>query len=129
MPIWVTVLIAVIGSSAFSKIVDAAISALRARRAEKAAAKEPKEIPPETRLLLGVAHDKIAAKLQTYIGAGRITPEELTELKSYYITPYFECGGDGTIATLWDLFESDVKVCVDLAPETEKTHSGLLTDD
>lgn len=129
MPIWVTVLIAVIGSSAFSKIVDAAISALRARRAAKVAAKEPKEIPPETRLLLGVAHDKIAAKLQAYISAGRITPEELTELKSYYITPYFECGGDGMIATLWDLFESDVKVCVDLAPETEKTHSGLLTDD
>lgn len=35
MPIWVTVLIAVIGSTAFAKIVEAVIAALKARREAK----------------------------------------------------------------------------------------------
>lgn len=127
MPIWITVVVAVIGSTAFTKIVEAVIAALKARREAREAAKKPKEIPALTRLVLGVAHDKIIAKLQAYITVGRISPEDLTELKSYYISPYFECGGDGTVSALWDVFNRDVKVCID-APDTEKQHSGLLTD-
>lgn len=127
MPIWITVFVAVIGSTAFAKIVEAVIAALKARREAREAAKKPKEIPALTRLVLGVAHDKIIAKLQGYITVGHISPEDLTELKSYYISPYFECGGDGTVATLWEVFNRDVKVCV--CQETEKKESGLLTDD
>lgn len=128
MPIWITVFVAVIGSTAFAKIVEAVIAALKARREKREAAKKPKEIPALTRLVLGVAHDKIIAKLQGYITVGHISPEDLTELKSYYISPYFECGGDGTVATLWEVFNRDVKVTID-QPDTEKQHSGLLTDD
>lgn len=128
MPIWITVVVAVIGSTAFAKIVEAVIAALKSRREAREAAKKPKEIPALTRLVLGVAHDKIIAKLQAYITVGRISPEDLTELKSYYISPYFECGGDGTVSALWDVFNRDVKVCID-APDMEKQHSGLLTDD
>lgn len=128
MPIWITVFIAVIGSTAFARVTEAVIAALKARREAREAAKKPKEIPALTRLVLGVAHDKIIAKLQAYITVGRISPEDLTELKSYYISPYFECGGDGTVSALWDVFNRDVKVCID-TPDTEKHHSGLLTDD
>lgn len=128
MPIWITVVIAVIGSTAFARVTEAIIAALKARREAREAAKKPKEIPALTRLVLGVAHDKIIAKLQSYITVGHISPEDLTELKSYYISPYFECGGDGTVATLWEVFRRDVKVCID-TPDTEKQHSGLLTDD
>lgn len=128
MPIWITVFVAVIGSTAFAKIVEAVIAALKARREAREAAKKPKEIPALTRLVLGVAHDKIIAKLQAYITVGRISPEDLTELKSYYISPYFECGGDGTVSALWDVFNRDVKVCID-APDMEKQHSGLLSDE
>lgn len=127
MPIWITVFVAVIGSTAFTKIVEAVIAALKARREAREAAKKPKEIPALTRLVLGVSHDKIIAKLQGYITVGRISPEELTELRAYYIDPYFECGGNGTIKTLWEVFRRDVKVCV--CQETEKKESGLLTDD
>lgn len=128
MPIWITVVVAVIGSTAFAKIVEAVIASLKARREAREAAKKPKEIPALTRLVLGVAHDKIIAKLQAYITVGRISPEDLTELKSYYISPYFECGGDGTVSALWDVFNRDVKVCID-APDMEKQHSGLLSDE
>ena len=128
MPIWITVVVAVIGSAAFAKIVEAVIAALKARREAREAAKKPKEIPALTRLVLGVAHDKIISKLQGYITVGRISPEDLTELKSYYISPYFECGGDGTVSALWDVFNRDVKVCID-TPDTEKQHSGLLSDE
>lgn len=128
MPIWITVFVAVIGSTAFAKIVEAVIASLKARREAREAAKKPKEIPALTRLVLGVAHDKIIAKLQAYITVGRISPEDLTELKSYYISPYFECGGDGTVSALWDVFNRDVKVCID-APDMEKQHSGLLSDE
>lgn len=127
MPIWITVVIAVIGSTAFARVTEAIIAALKARREAREAAKKPKEIPALTRLVLGVSHDKIIAKLQGYITVGRISPEELTELRAYYIDPYFECGGNGTIKTLWEVFMRDVKVCV--CQETDKTESGLLTDD
>lgn len=49
-----------------------------------------------TRLLLGLAHDRIVSIGQMYIGRGWITAEEYDDLYTYLYLPYKEEGGNGT---------------------------------
>lgn len=53
------------------------------------------------RMLLGIANKIICESCQEYISRGYITKEEYEDLKKYLCDPYFELGGDGTVARLF----------------------------
>jgi len=59
-----------------------------AKRSEKKDAK--------TRLLLGLAHDRIIFLASKYIERGWITKDEYKDLNEYLYDPYAEMGGNGT---------------------------------
>lgn len=50
-----------------------------------------------TRLLMGLAHEKIVYLGLTYINRGYITKEEYRDLRLYLCEPYFDLGGNGTV--------------------------------
>ncbi len=52
----------------------------------------------ETKLLLGLACDRIVHLGMTYINRGWITKDEYETLHDYLWLPYKECGGNGTAA-------------------------------
>lgn len=52
----------------------------------------------ETKLLLGLACDRIVHLGMTYIDRGWITKDEYETLHDYLWLPYQECGGNGTAA-------------------------------
>lgn len=49
-----------------------------------------------TRLVLGLAHEKIISLCMKYIKRGSITKDEYDDLMKYLYTPYKDCGGNGT---------------------------------
>lgn len=53
------------------------------------------------RMLLGIANKIICESCRKYISRGYITKEEYEDLKKYLCDPYFELGGDGTVARLF----------------------------
>ena len=75
-----TVLITLIGSAGFW-------SYLGARRAKKSAS---------TRLLIGIAHDRITFLGMKYVEQGYITRDEYENLNDYLYEPYAEAGGNGS---------------------------------
>lgn len=75
-----TVLITLIGSAGFW-------SYLEARRAKKSAS---------TRLLIGIAHDRITFLGMKYVEQGYITRDEYENLNDYLYEPYAEAGGNGS---------------------------------
>lgn len=54
----------------------------------------------KTKLLIGVAHDRIVALATEYIERGCITNDEYENLNDYLFVPYKEAGGNGTAAKL-----------------------------
>lgn len=48
-----------------------------------------------TKLLLGLAYDKIATQGMTYIDRGWISRDEYEEFRTYLYEPYKEAGGNG----------------------------------
>ena len=50
----------------------------------------------KTRLLIGLAHDRIIYLGTQYIERGYITPDEYENLHDYLYTPYTENGGNGS---------------------------------
>ena len=52
----------------------------------------------ETKLLLGLACDRIVHLGMVYINRGWITKDEYETLHDYLWLPYQECGGNGTAA-------------------------------
>jgi hypothetical protein len=50
---------------------------------------------PITRLLLGLAYDKIASLGMSYIERGWISRDEYEEYRKYLYGPYKDCGGNG----------------------------------
>ena len=50
----------------------------------------------KTRLLIGLAHDRIIYLGTTYIDRGYITPDEYENLHDYLYAPYAENGGNGS---------------------------------
>lgn len=49
-----------------------------------------------TRLLMGLAHDKITYFGMKYIDRGWVTKDEYEDLRRYFYEPYIELGGNGT---------------------------------
>lgn len=50
----------------------------------------------KTRLLIGLAHDRIIYLGTQYIDRGYITPDEYENLHDYLYVPYAENGGNGS---------------------------------
>lgn len=76
----VTILITLIGSAGFWSYLDA-------RRAKKSAS---------TRLLIGIAHDRITFLGMKYVERGYLTSDEYENLNDYLYEPYAEAGGNGS---------------------------------
>lgn len=76
----VTILITLIGSASFWSYLDA-------RRTKKSAS---------TRLLVGIAHDRIVFLGMKYVERGYITSDEYENLNDYLYAPYAEAGGNGS---------------------------------
>lgn len=83
MEIW-EILISVFGSV----MASSGLWALIMKRQEK------KDI--KTRMLLGLAHDRIMDLGQKYIEKGKITYDEYENLEKYLYEPYIEMGGNGS---------------------------------
>ena len=49
-----------------------------------------------TKLLIGIAHDRICCLGNNYIERGYIMPDEYENLYDYLYVPYRNCGGNGT---------------------------------
>lgn len=75
-----TIIITLIGSAGFWGFLDA-------RRTKKSA---------NTRLLVGIAHDRIVYLGMKYVSRGYITKDEYENLNDYLFEPYTECGGNGS---------------------------------
>ncbi len=54
----------------------------------------------KTKLLVGIAHDRIICLGQSYISRGYITKDEYENLYDYLFVPYQSCGGNGTAARI-----------------------------
>lgn len=53
-----------------------------------------------TRLLIGIAHDRIMALGTYYIQRGWVTPDEYENLRKYLYDPYKEAGGNGVASKI-----------------------------
>lgn len=82
----VTVVTAVIASSGFWAYLQ--------KRAEK------KDV--KTRVLIGLAHDRIMVLGAHYIERGFITPDEYENLNDYLYEPYRSMGGNGSAKLMMD---------------------------
>ncbi len=76
----VTVLVTLLGSAGFWGYLEA-------RRSKKSA---------NTRLLVGIAHDRIVFLGMKYVERGYITRDEYENLNDYLFEPYSEAGGNGS---------------------------------
>lgn len=76
----VTVLVTLLGSAGFWSWLDA-------RRTKKSA---------NTRLLVGIAHDRITYLGMKYVERGSITRDEYENLNDYLYEPYAAAGGNGS---------------------------------
>lgn len=76
----VTVLVTLLGSAGFWGYLEA-------RRSKKSAT---------TRLLVGIAHDRIVFLGMKYVERGYITRDEYENLNDYLFEPYSEAGGNGS---------------------------------
>lgn len=56
----------------------------------------------KTRLLIGLAHDRIIYLGTRYIDRGYITPDEYENLHDYLYVPYAENGGNGSAKRVMD---------------------------
>ena len=83
----VTILLALIGSAGFWGYLDAR----RARREKKDNKKNA-----NTRLLVGMAHDRIIFLGMKYVERGFITKDEYENLNDYLFEPYAAAGGNGS---------------------------------
>lgn len=83
----VTILLALIGSAGFWGYLDAR----RARREKKDDKKNA-----NTRLLVGMAHDRIIFLGMKYVERGFITKDEYENLNDYLFEPYAAAGGNGS---------------------------------
>ena len=76
----VTVLVTLLGSAGFWSWLDA-------RRTKNSA---------NTRLLVGIAHDRITYLGMKYVERGSITRDEYENLNDYLYEPYAAAGGNGS---------------------------------
>lgn len=76
----VTILVTLLGSAGFWGYLEA-------RRSKKSA---------NTRLLVGIAHDRITYLGMKYVERGSITQDEYENLNDYLYEPYAAAGGNGS---------------------------------
>ena len=76
----VTILVTLLGSAGFWGYLEA-------RRTKKSA---------NTRLLVGIAHDRITYLGMKYVERGSITRDEYENLNDYLFEPYTAAGGNGS---------------------------------
>lgn len=57
----------------------------------------------KTRLLIGLAHDRIIYLGTKYIDRGYVTPDEYENLHDYLYQPYAENGGNGSAKRVMDM--------------------------
>ena len=60
----------------------------------------------KTRLLIGLAHDRIIYLGTQYIERGYITPDEYENLHDYLYAPYAENGGNGSAKRVMEQVKS-----------------------
>lgn len=60
----------------------------------------------KTRLLIGLAHDRIIYLGTMYIDRGYITPDEYENLHDYLYAPYAENGGNGSAKRVMEQVKS-----------------------
>ena len=53
-----------------------------------------------TKMLLGIAHDRLVYLTWLYIERGSVTKEEFENIHKYLYLPYKELGGNGTVERL-----------------------------
>lgn len=82
----VTVICAVLASSGFWAYIQ-----------KKHSAKDVK-----TKLLLGLAYDRLVQTCQVYLKQGYITHNQYEDLRKYLYDPYIEAGGNGTAKHLME---------------------------
>lgn len=54
----------------------------------------------ETKMILGLGHDRIISLGVTYIDRGWVTEDELENLVDYLYEPYAQLGGNGSAKTI-----------------------------
>lgn len=84
----VTVIVAVFGSTGFWALMTAI---WQTRQKKKSS---------ESKLLLGLAHDRICYLGGEFIKRGYVTRDEFENLHDYLFLPYQEMGGTGTAAKI-----------------------------
>lgn len=82
-----TILGAVLASSGFWAFIQ---------EKDKRKAAESKQITNETKMLIGLAHDRIIYLGMVYIERGYITHDEYENLWEYLYQPYEKLGGNGS---------------------------------
>lgn len=93
----ITVLCALFASSGFWAYVIA-------RRDKKREAREKDNV--NTRMTMGLGHDRIIALCEKYIERGWVTSEEYENLRVWLFEPYEEMGGNGTAKRLMAIVDN-----------------------
>lgn len=96
--------------------------------------KENQKDRAETRLLLGIAHDRIIHLGMSYINRGWMTKDEFEDLHKYLWEPYSEFGGNGLAQRVMEdvkklPFRGRMRIHVEAKNEyTEKEQSSEQPD-
>ena len=80
-----------------------------------------------TKLLMGLAHDKITFIGMKYIERGYVTKDEYADLVTYFYEPYRELGGNGTAALIIHAVENlplSARGPIERATESVSDHAG-----
>lgn len=64
--------------------------------------KKTGDVSKQSKMLMGLAHDRIIYLGSKYIERGYITAEELDDFNTYLYGPYADLGGNGTGKTIWE---------------------------
>ena len=84
MPIWADIVITFLASSGFWALITRFLD----RKSN------------QSRMILGLGHDKITYLCKAYIKRGWLTTDEFDNLYNYLYTPYKAMGGNGTAERL-----------------------------
>lgn len=106
-------LIAAVTSSGIASIIIYLI-----QRRDNKKREEAKNDDVSTKMLLGLAHDRVLSLTERYIRRGCITLKEKTNLK-YLYNPYHELGGNGDCETGYDVCQSLNVVSEDIAEDRD----------
>ncbi len=93
-PFWSTILTAVISSLGGGGLVS--LITFFVTRADKKKEKEEANGTAQSRMLKGLAHDRICFLGECYLRRGYITKDEYENLHDYLYEPYHDLGGNGT---------------------------------